>query len=139
AEQRSVFYLQSGSVPFASRLSMHVRRKMFDLFMSRFRPGPETTILDVGVTSDTSFTESNYFEKLYPHPHRITCVGTEDGSHLMQQYPGLSYTRVQPGNRLPFRDAEFDIAFSNAVVEHTGNRAQQAEFVREVSRVAKSF
>jgi SAM-dependent methyltransferase len=66
-------------------------------------------------------------------------VGTEDSSHLMLDYPGLLFSRIQAGQRLPFRDAEFDIAFSNAVVEHTGDRAAQAAFVQEVCRVAKSF
>jgi SAM-dependent methyltransferase len=139
AEHVSAFYQHSGRVPLASRLSFYVRRKMFDLFMERFQPGPETRILDVGVTSDTSFVESNYFEKFYPYPHRITCVGTEDGSHLMQEYPGLQYRRVQPGQPLPFADKEFDIVFSNAVVEHTGSRASQAAFVREICRVGKTF
>lgn len=135
----SEFYLHSGSVPLASRISQHARRKMFEHFMRRFQPGPETAVLDVGVTSDTSFAESNYLERLYPYPQKITCVGTEDGSHLMREYPGLLYSRIQAGRPLPFRDSEFDIAFSNAVVEHTGDRAAQAAFIHEVCRVAKSF
>jgi hypothetical protein len=138
-EHQSAFYQHSGKVPLASRLSFHVRKQMFDLFMDRFRPGPETRVLDVGVTSDTTFRESNYFEKFYPYPGRITCVGTEDGSHLMQEYPGLQYRRVRPGEGLPFADREFDIVFSNAVVEHTGSRSSQAAFVREICRVGKGF
>jgi SAM-dependent methyltransferase len=57
----------------------------------------------------------------------------------MQEYPGLQYRRVQPGEGLPFADREFDIVFSNAVVEHTGSRASQAAFVREICRVGKQF
>jgi len=135
----SAFYQHSGAVPFASRLSFRVRRRMFDLFMRRFRPVADTRILDVGVTSDTSFVESNYFEKFYPYPHRITCVGTEDGTHLMTEYPGLRYLRVEPGQPLPFADRDFDIVFSNAVIEHTGSRASQAAFAREICRVGKAF
>ena len=135
----SDFYQHSGAVPLASRLSMRVRRKMFDLFMRELTPGPDATVLDIGVTSDTTFRESNYFEKLYPHPHRITCVGTEDGSHLMHQFPGLRYQQVSAGSSLPFRDREFDIVFSNAVIQHTGSRRQQAAFAREACRVGKAF
>jgi hypothetical protein len=54
----SVYYQHSGGVPLASRLSMQVRRKMFDAFMDWYRPTPETRVLDVGVTSDSSFQES---------------------------------------------------------------------------------
>lgn len=135
----SVLYQHSGSVPMASRLSWHVRRKMFALFLERFRPSSDTRILDLGVTSDTKFVESNYFEKLYPFPNRITCVGTEDGSHLMQMYPGLQYRRVASGDPLPFDDGEFDVVFSNAVVEHAGTRSSQMAFVREACRVANAF
>ncbi len=76
------YYRHSGSVPFASRLSLHVRRKMFQLFMEFVHPTAATKVLDVGVTSDENHQESNFFERLYPYPANITCVGTEDGSHL---------------------------------------------------------
>lgn len=97
------------------------------------------SVLDVGVTSDCLYQESNYFEKLYPYPHRITCVGTEDGSHLEQQCAGLKYLRVQAGEKLPFAAGAFDVVFSNAVIEHVGNRTEQAAFVGELCRVGKAF
>jgi SAM-dependent methyltransferase len=112
---------------------------MFHLFMDVFRPGPETRILDVGVTSDATYKESNYFEQMYPYPRNITCVGTEDGSHLALRFPGLVYRQVEPDAPLPFRDAEFDIVFSNAVLEHVGSRTSQAAFVRDLCRVGNSF
>ena len=135
----SAYYQHSGAVPLASRLSFHVRRKMFNLFMAHFQPSRKTRILDVGVTSDSTFAESNYFERFYPYPDNITCVGTEDGSHLMQEYPGLQYHRVKPGDPLPFSAGDFDIVFSNAVIEHTGSRIAQAAFVRELCRVGNAF
>lgn len=135
----SVYYRDSGAVPLASRISVHVRRKMFELFMSTMRPDAGTTVLDVGVTSDERFRESNFFEQWYPYRNNITCVGTEDGSHLPQRYPGVTYRQVRAGDPLPFRTAEFDIVFSNAVVEHVGSRASQAAFVRELGRVGKRF
>lgn len=139
APDESAYYQHSGSVPLASRISLHVRRKMFRLFMDALKPTDATTILDVGVTSDSSYPESNYFEKLYPYPNRITCVGTEDGSHLMKEYPGLRYLQVVVGQRLPFKDREFDIVFSNAVLEHVGSREDQARFITELRRVSGAF
>jgi hypothetical protein len=112
---------------------------MFDLFMARFHPGRETRVLDVGVTNDSVSPESNFFEALYPFPERIVCVGTEDGSHLMRAYPGLLYQQVCSGEALPFRNREFDIVFSNAVVEHAGSRSAQALFISELCRVGKAF
>jgi 2-polyprenyl-3-methyl-5-hydroxy-6-metoxy-1,4-benzoquinol methylase len=40
------------------------------------------------------------------------------------------------GTNLPFEDDSFDIAFSNAVVEHVGGRDEQRRFVHELCRVA---
>jgi Methyltransferase domain len=135
----SVYYRDSDSVPFASRLSYHVRQKMFQLFMASMRPEPGTSVLDVGVTSDEQHRESNYFEQFYPYPQNITCVGTEDGSHLTTRYPGLRYQQVRPMEPLPFGDAQFDVVFSNAVVEHVGSRRAQRAFVGELCRVARAF
>jgi hypothetical protein len=133
----SVYYRDSGKIPFASRLSYRARSKMFRLFMDFVHPGPETKVLDVGVTSDERNRESNYFEQMYPYPGNITCVGTEDGKVLEERYPGLSYRRVCSGEPLPFPDAAFDVVFSNAVVEHVGSRSAQASFVRELCRVGR--
>jgi SAM-dependent methyltransferase len=134
----SIYYQHSGSVPLASRVSLYARRKMFRLFMESCQPGPGTSVLDVGVTSDTSFAESNYFEQMYPYPHNIRCVGTEDGSHLMRAFPGLSYQQVRGGDPLPFADRAFDVVFSNAVLEHVGSREAQRGFLRELCRVGQS-
>lgn len=112
---------------------------MFRLFMDTMRPDSQARILDVGVTSDQNQAESNYFEQMFPYPANLTCVGTEDGSHLEGQYPGLQYRQVRPHEALPFADNTFDIVFSNAVIEHVGSRADQAAFARELCRVGRAF
>lgn len=107
--------------------------------MNAFAPNAATSILDVGVTSDTRQPESNFFERLYPYPAQVTAVGTEDGSHLTGQYLGLRYQGVEPGKSLPFSTNQFDIVFSSAVLEHTGRRSSQAAFLKEVCRVGRNF
>jgi len=123
----------------ASRLSLRARRQMFDLFMKKLTPTGATRVLDVGVTSDSFFPESNYFERFYPNPEMITAVGTEDASQLPRDYPGLTYVRVEAGARLPFDNGTFDIVFSNAVIEHVGGRESQRSFAAELRRVARRF
>lgn len=121
---------------FATKLSWHARQKMFKSLMRIAGITPETTVLDVGVTSDQR-EDCNFFERLYPYPHNITAVGTEDASFLEQDYPGLTFVKTD-GSCLPFPDQSFDLVVSFAVVEHVGNRAQQRAFVRELCRVGRT-
>jgi len=135
----SPYYKDTGKVAFASQISMHIRRKMFSKFMTAIKPNENQKILDIGVTSDSKYQESNYFEKLYPHKEKIVCVGTEDGSHLETQYPGIRFVQIVPQESLPFRDKEFDITFCNAVIEHVGDSKRQKKFINEMLRVSSSF
>jgi ubiquinone/menaquinone biosynthesis C-methylase UbiE len=43
------------------------------------------------------------------------------------------------GGSLPFADQSFDLVFSNSVIEHVGNRVEQARFAAEIARVGKQY
>jgi SAM-dependent methyltransferase len=122
----------------ASRVSMRSRRRKLQLFHDLLQPGPETSVVDVGVT-DAPFgsgSTDNFFEALYPWPERITGVGQTELERFSAAFPEVRAVRAD-GRDLPFGDAEFDIAFSNAVVEHVaGGRDGQRQFVHELCRVA---
>jgi len=125
----------------AARASLWNRRRKLALFLETIRPGPETRVVDVGV-GDTPFgTEPgvaathNFFEALYPWPERITAVSDVPLPNFAQAFPTIR-TVVANGLELPFADDEFDVAFSNAVVEHVGGRDEQRRFVAELCRVA---
>jgi hypothetical protein len=46
------YYAHIRKMPLTSKVSFHVRSKMFTLFMAAIRPGTDSSILDLGVTSD---------------------------------------------------------------------------------------
>jgi hypothetical protein len=77
--------------------------------MDVMQPSRETTLLDIGVTSDVSFQESNFFERPCPYKNRIACVGTKNAEHLESAYPGVRFIQVRSGQRLPFSDNQLDI------------------------------
>jgi hypothetical protein len=108
---------------------------MFAVFSSQF-PNP-SLVLDMGATSESVAPEANFFEDLFPYKDRITAVGIEDAIHLETRYPGLKYVRIHPGASLPFTDSYFDVAFSNAVIEHIVNEQEREFFLEELLRVAK--
>src|ERR1700712_2773416 len=122
----------------ASRVSMRSRRRKLQLFLDLLQPGPETSVVDVGVT-DAPFgagSTDNFFEALYPWPEQITGVGHTELDRFAAAFPQVRAVQAD-GRDLPFGNAEFDIAFSNAVVEHVaGGRDGQRQFVHELCRVA---
>jgi len=123
----------------ASRVSMRSRERKLQLFLDLLQPGPETTVVDVGVT-DAPFgrgSTDNFFEALYPWPGQITGVGHTELERFAAAFPQVRAVRAD-GRDLPFGDAEFDVGFSNAVVEHVaGGREGQRQFVHELCRVAQ--
>jgi len=139
------YSLYSKKLSIAAKISSRAREKMFDRFMSFAQPTPEDLVLDVGVTPYNEFP-NNYFEKLYPWTANITMCSVEDASNLEREFPGSKFVRNEPGKPLPFRDAQFDIVFCNAVLEHVaetnaqnGNKCHggQAFFLDELIRIGK--
>ena len=126
----------------AAALSLRSRRRKMKHFFDFIQPTEETTVVDVGV-ADAPFGEGegqalthNFFEALYPWPERITAVGNVPLDNFARAFPQIPRV-VADGRELPFADGEFDVAFSNAVVEHVGSRDDQQRFVLELCRVAR--
>jgi hypothetical protein len=122
----------------AARVSLRSRERKLRLFLELFQPGPETTVVDVGVT-DAPFgggSSDNFLEALYPWPARITAVGPTELDRFAGAFPTVTAVRAD-GRDLPFADRQFDLGFSNAVIEHVaGGRQGQRRFVAELCRVA---
>lgn len=135
---RSPFYVSDNS-PIMTKVSMHARRKIFSAFMKSMKPSQDMKVLDLGVTSDEIHVESNFFEKWYPYKDMLVCAGVEGGKYLERKYPGVRFFQIAPNEKLPFNDQEFDIVFSNAVIEHVGTKRNQCFFLREIFRVSKAF
>ncbi len=118
------------------KIAGYQRRRMFDEFVAKTGIQQEDTVLDIGVTSDRTYSHSNYFELWYPHKDRITAVSTGDAAFLEDLHPGLKFV-LADGRNLPFADQEFDYVHSSAVLEHVGSREKQTALLSEAWRVAR--
>lgn len=133
----SVYYRDGVDKSLAMRVLKAARMSMLDMFMRELAPNETTRILDIGVSDDEN-EGANFLEKHYPWQHNITCAGIGDGEAVLAAYPQVSFQHIEPGERLPFRDGAFDIACSNAVLEHVGGSVQRTAFIAEHLRVAKA-
>ncbi len=112
------------------KISPHFRQRRMALFLERFRPDAKTRILDVGgypgfwQTADVAahVTSLNLVQVEVPAEIRHRCVSV-----------------AGDGTNLPYADSEFDIVFSNSVVEHLGTWEMQQRFAREVRRVGRRY
>ena len=120
----------------AVKVAGRQRRRMYERFLTQTGVTPNETILDVGVTSDQTYSSSNYLEAWYPHKGAITAAGIDDAKFLEDLYPGVKFVFAD-GLDLPFEDKSFDVVHSSAVMEHVGSSNNQRRFIRECCRVAR--
>jgi len=76
-------------------------------------------------------------QRKYTFPEQITAVGLGSGEDFRDAYPLRQYLQIGANQRLPFADGQFDVATSNAVLEHVGSPEHQELFVHELIRVAR--
>jgi hypothetical protein len=132
------YYQVTGAGSVGERLLIIARDRIYGDFARCCRPQQSSTILDFGV-SDVVNDGANVIERKYPQPENITAVGLSNAPAFRAEYPAVRYVQIAPHAKLPFADKEFDIATSNAVLEHMGSRANQYSMITELLRVARQI
>lgn len=120
-------------------LSTELRRKRFELFRNLFesllktKTGP-IKILDVGGRSTT--WERAGFTQYDASQVQITILNTENVS---SDYDHIKSVSGDARSMPEYRDGEFDIVFSNSVIEHVGDFQDQMRMAEEVRRVGQRY
>ncbi len=109
----------------AERVANRSRRQRRELFRRLMAPQPGERILDVG-SGETGLAG------LEPE---LEVTGTDRVDR--PEYPG-PFVRAD-GRGLPFADGEFDVAYSNSVVEHVVASADRRALARELTRVGGRY
>lgn len=66
----------------------------------------------------------------------ITALGIDTPKEFPLRYPSAKVVQYE-GSEFPFSNQEFDICWSNAVIEHVGNTERQVLFIKEIKRVSR--
>lgn len=120
----------------ANYISKKNREMKYRTFMKRFCPTAADKVLDVGAIENEHSPVCNFLEKKYPWQENITVLGVDKYSDFKKRYPAIKVFTYD-GSQFPFEDKSFDICWSNAVLEHVGDRASQLFFINEIARVSK--
>jgi len=109
-------------------ISRHFRRRRMLRFAVELGIASDTRVLDIGGTPD------NW--QLLAAPPRLVLLNTPRAAADLAGAPAWV---AGDGRALPFRDAAFDVVFSNSVIEHVGDADSQRRFAREVARVGRAY
>jgi SAM-dependent methyltransferase len=109
----------------ASAAAARARARRFRMFLALTGATPATRIVDVGCGPLGLRAFAPGFD--------VTGVDLRD----RPDYPG-PFVQADATQRLPFADGEFDLAYSNSVVEHLPPATREA-FAAELRRVARGW
>lgn len=112
------------------RISPHFRRRRLEWFRRRVSLAPAECILDVG-GNPWFWTESGL-------ANPITLLNLDFPPALAAEYPQYRLVRGD-GCRLAAADGEFDVVFSNSVIEHVGTWERQQAFAAEARRAGRKL
>ncbi len=120
------------ALPWSASIAIDFRRKRFDFFKSLFTSLPRPLhILDVGGTQ--VFWEIMGFIQDDIH---LTILNTEP---VEATFPTVTTMVGDARDMREFKDKQFEVVVSNAVIEHVGNFKQQRQMAEEVQRVGKRY
>lgn len=99
----------------------------------------QSSVLDVGVSDNEHNNSINFFLKDFRfNDSQYTGLAIQPMKDIRKKYPNKKIIEYD-GKIFPFKDNAFEWIFSNAVIEHVGNRNDQLLFLNEMLRVGKNI
>jgi SAM-dependent methyltransferase len=122
----------------SSSYSARLRRRRFDRFLRMLPPGAgRVRVLDVGGTP--GFWQSQWCEERCGRLSVVVLnLDTPAGVSFESDLP-VTVVRGDARDLSSIGDGEFDVCFSNSVIEHVGTFADQCQMASEVRRVGERY
>jgi hypothetical protein len=120
----------------ASSLSAKLRNKRFALFKNLLPSGSyPVKILDVG-GRETIWAREGFCDPETIEQFQITILNIYPEK---TSFSNITSVIGDARNMSQFADDQFDIVFSNSVIEHVGNYDYQMQMAQEIQRVGKRY
>jgi len=114
-------------------LANKFRRKRFRIFLELIKNiSKPVNILDIGGTE--TFWKMMEFHD--PGQIKVTIINTEKINITL---PNFKFIQQDARDLSGFRENEFDLVFSNSVIEHLGNYEDQKNLAGEIIRIGKKY
>lgn len=114
-----------------------LRRKRFAFFKSLIQSAPDTlNILDIGGTSEYWVSSGFLTDLLKVKNIKITLLNIKE---CESHHPNIKTAVGNATNLRQFKDGEFDVVFSNSVIEHLFTYDKQVLMADEIKRTGKRF
>jgi Methyltransferase domain len=118
--------------------------RVYKVFQDYFRPRRKRAFMTLfpEVTSGASVVDiggtSGWWREDFPKGINISIVNIDDDHRDNVIESGFKFYMAD-GRKLPFADGEFDLSFSNSVIEHVGDLGDQRRFAMEALRCGKKL
>jgi len=113
--------------PILSKWSSRFRSRRAAEFIKRLHVHTGSVVLDVG--------GEPYFWESFPVECKVVCLNVHPMVSSFERIRVETYS----GATFPYSDKEFEIVFSNSVIEHVGDFNAQKHFAAEIARVGKHY
>ena len=114
-------------------LASEMRRRRFEIFRAHFDRLPKpVSILDVGGTM-------RFWQVMGLLPGDGLSITLLNVAPVPESRDGFISVEGDARSMPEFGDAQFDIVFSNSVIEHVGSFAQQGRMASEIQRIGRSY
>jgi ubiquinone/menaquinone biosynthesis C-methylase UbiE len=97
------------------------------------KPAQSMSLLDVGGSPGIA----GEWDRLRVLFERVVVVNRDPDCNTRKKAASNVTVEIADGCALPYPDRSFDWVFSNAVLEHVGDRTKQDQFSKEMQRVAR--
>ena len=119
-----------------NKILLENRERILNIFFNEINYNDEISLLDIGTTANIDKNHNLILQKTLKNKN-IVCLSNQDCSILQKRNKNIKNVIIGDGRNTMLQNNSFDIAHSNATIEHVGSFESQVSFVREMLRISK--